>query len=240
VHYQSRPVDSGQDGIHQQLIKVLDKHLHCTYKKPISTYSHTLFASIENLRKRVALPVILDSGCGTGASTQNLALQNPGALVIGIDKSSHRLALGGLHENFELNNNALLLKMDLVDFWRLAVMHDWQLEKHYLLYPNPWPKPKALRKRWYAHPVFPDLLKLGGELELRCNWRIYAEEFQIAINYITPGACKLDEYIAESAISLFEKKYAASGHVLYRCHCRLDNLQMNKRLKLFQQRLPND
>jgi tRNA (guanine-N7-)-methyltransferase len=227
MRYHSRPVDSGQDGIHPQLFKVLKTHLHCEYKKPISAYSQALFASVEDLRRRLNKPVILDSGCGTGASTQQLATETPAALVIGIDKSSHRLARGGLEGDIGHKDNCLLVKMDLVDFWRLALRHHWRLKKHYILYPNPWPKPKHLLRRWHAHPVFPELLRLGGDLELRSNWRVYAEEFQATVEFISPDACKLEEFDAKTSISLFELKYAQSGHKLYRCCCALDNLVKN-------------
>lgn len=227
MQYRSRPVDSGQDGVHPQLFKVLKTHLHSEYKKPISAYSRALFTAVENLRLRIKKPVILDSGCGTGVNTQQLAADAPGALVIGVDKSSHRLARGGLDGDMGHKDNCLLVKMDLVDFWRLALQHRWQLKKHYLLYPNPWPKPKHLRRRWHAHPVFPALLCLGGELELRSNWRVYAEEFQAAMEFIAPGACKLEEFSTKASISLFELKYAASGHRLYRCCCALDDLVEN-------------
>ena len=227
MHYRSRPVNSGQDDVHPHLLKTLETHLHTEYRKPVSLYSQTQFAVVENIRKQLGLPVILDSGCGTGTSTRSLALRYQNALVIGVDKSSHRLALGGTHENLGQEKNSILLKMELIDFWRLALRHGWQLQKHYLLYPNPWPKPKLLKRRWHAHPVFPDLLKLGGELELRSNWRIYAEEFQLALNYITPNIAHLDEYIAKPPISLFEKKYMESGHILYRCLCALDKMVIN-------------
>jgi len=222
-------VDSKQEGIHHQLFDVLDKHLQSDYKKPISTYSLELFSTIENLRKKLALPIILDSGCGTGASSKNLAFQNPNSLIIGIDKSAHRLSLGGMCDAFRLQNNLLLLKMDLVDFWRLATMHNWKLEKHYLLYPNPWPKTKALNKRWHGHPVFPYILQLGGKLELRTNWRLYAEEFHLAINHITPGISVLEKFTCDKAISLFEQKYLKSGHSLYCCHSELNQLVVNIR-----------
>ena len=123
MHYHSRPVSGGQTSIHRQLLQVLAKHLHSAYKKPVTAYSRTLFATVENLRKQINKPVILDSGCGTGASTQILAAENPHALVIGVDKSAHRLARGGLDADIGLRANCLLLKMDLVDFWRLALQH---------------------------------------------------------------------------------------------------------------------
>ncbi len=224
MQYQSRSVDSDQTGIHQHLLKVLELHLHSDYKKPISNYSRCLFTKVESLNRHLNKPIILDAGCGTGASTQELALQNPEALVVGVDKSSHRLARGGTYENFKLSGNCLFLRMDLVDLWRLALIHEWKLQKHYLFYPNPWPKKKLLRKRWQAHPVFPCLLSLGGALELRSNWQTYAEEFQTAINYITPDSCSLEEYVVGTPISLFERKYSQSKHVIYRCFSELDNL----------------
>jgi len=224
VHYQSRPVDSNQNAVHQHLLTRLEKHLRCEYRKPISASSRDIFAEVETLRKQLSKPLILDSGCGTGASTRYLAQQNPHALVVGVDKSSHRLARGRQNGCSGNANNCLLLQVDLVDFWRLAAGNGWRLEKHYLLYPNPWPKARHLQRRWYAHPVFPELLRLRGELEMRCNWLIYAEEFQTVMNYFAPDCCKLEEYNAETALSLFEQKYLASGHRLYRCRCFLDNL----------------
>lgn len=226
----SRAIDSNQNAVHRQLLKVLKTHLNTQYRKPISSSSRSTFSLIDKIRHELNRPLILDSGCGTGHASKLLAKANPDKLIIGVDKSSHRLAKGGLDYNFELLENCLLLKMNLVDFWRLAAEHGWNLEKHYLLYPNPWPKAKHLRKRWYAHPAFPQLLKLGGELELRCNWRLYAEEFQTAMNFIAPNSCVLTEYLEPSGISLFEQKYFKQGHLLYRCNCFLDEtaFKLNK------------
>jgi tRNA G46 methylase TrmB len=222
MRYQSRPVDSGQTEIHSQLLSVLEVHLQTEYRKPISVQSHALFASVEKLQTKLHKPIILDSGCGTGAATFELARHHREALVIGVDKSSHRLALGGMRGEIQLEDNCLLVRMNLVDFWRLALRRGWRLEKHYLLYPNPWPKAKHLRRRWYGHPVFPQILDLGGKLELRCNWRVYAEEFQAAMDYVLPGICDLRKIKVETGLSLFEQKYTASGHTLYQCSCSLD------------------
>ncbi len=224
MQYCSRPVDSSQNGIHRRLYKVLSTHLRAEFRKPISVKNRESFFAVDAIRRRLDKPVVLDSGCGTGASTAKLAALHPDALVIGVDKSSHRLAKGQLDHHCKENGNRLLVKMDLVDFWRLALQQGWRLQKHYLLYPNPWPLPKHLQRRWYAHPVFPDLLRLGGILEMRCNWRVYAEEFLATMEFIAPGTCKLDEYHAKTSISLFELKFSASGHTLYRCYCNLDNL----------------
>lgn len=222
--YRSRPVDSKQTGIHPNLQNLLRRHKQKNYKKPVSRASHNLFTELETQRLEKNLPLILDSGCGTAVSTFLLAERFPQHLVIGVDKSAHRLAKGRLNEDIRQRDNCLLVRMNLIDFWRLALQHQWQLTRHYLLYPNPWPKPAQLSRRWHAHPVFPYLLGLGGLLEMRCNWREYAEEFHAAVNFLQAGNCVLEEFDVGQALSLFEKKYAGSGHQLFRCRAELTEL----------------
>ena len=111
--------------------------------------------------------------------------------------------------------NALWLRAELTSFWRLARRAGWRLERHYLLYPNPWPKPAQLQRRWHGHPVFPDLLGLGGKLEMRSNWSVYAEEFAAAAA-LALGKPVLPLSLGATEITTpFERKYRASGHPLY-------------------------
>ena len=56
-----------------------------------------------------------------------------------------------------------------------------QFKSTLFLYPNPWPKKKHLGRRWHGAPVFPALVKLGGELEMRSNWQTYLDEFALAL-----------------------------------------------------------
>lgn len=47
--------------------------------------------------------------------------------------------------------NLYLCRADLTDFWMLAYREsDWIIDSHYLLYPNPYPKPKHLQLRWHG------------------------------------------------------------------------------------------
>ena len=100
----------------------------------------------------------------------------------------------------------------------LRLLRDAQirLARHYLLYPNPWPKIGHLARRWHGHPVFPDLPELGGRLECRSNWRIYVEEFCFALNRLTQCHAACEPYAPDVALTPFERKYMASGHPLYR------------------------
>jgi tRNA G46 methylase TrmB len=220
-HSGSRRVTSPQQGIHPRLGAVLDAHLARAWRAPLHRPSVLAFEALQVELDGAVTGRVLDSGCGTGDSTRRIARALPDCLVIGVDQSAARLRRGGILRLPHREGNAIWLRADLATFWRLAVDAGWRLQRHYLLYPNPWPKPAQLRRRWHAHPVFPDLLQLGGRLELRCNWAPYALEFAAALNRVLGTDVRPAELgelaiSAESPISSpFERKYRASGHPLY-------------------------
>jgi tRNA G46 methylase TrmB len=226
---------------------------------PVPGHTRTAFAlTAEWLADRGGLdqgarPLIIDSGCGTGRSTILMAQQHPGYLVVGIDRSCKRLAKGlgsaaaALPSDEEplvsdVGSNALLVRADLAGFWRLAVEAGWRARRHRILFPNPYPKPAHLSRRWHTHPSFPLVMRLGGELELRSNWRVYLDETLIAVQAIaelgTEGrgagepAALTEVLAARRALdaqpcvaqyspsapfaSEFEEKYAAAKLPLYR------------------------
>lgn len=211
----SRSVNSSQDDVHPRLASLVDTHLSRTWQAPLHPRSVNAFEALQARIGSEAERLVFDSGCGTGESTRMIARTHPDCLVIGIDKSQARLARIRATSFPHREGNALWVRADLPSFWRLALRAGWRLRHHYLLYPNPWPKPGQLQRRWHAHPVFPDLLRLGGRLELRCNWEIYALEFAVAANRLL-SADTAPRLLAESAITTpFERKYRASGHPLY-------------------------
>jgi len=155
--------------------------------------------------------IILDSGCGTGRSTLLLGERYPNSIVLGIDRSLSRLQRNFLFReddqsdenevvhndeddaDFELSDsssvihkvpalrNVLLIRAELTDFWRCCLNAGWNIRRHYILYPNPYPKMSRLKSRWYAHPSFPIILKLGGDIIIRSNWKGYLDEFQSSV-----------------------------------------------------------
>ena len=137
-------------------------------------------------------------------------MAHPQAHVLGVDQSAERLARAP-----ELPDNARLLRAELADFWRLLLAAGWSVEQHYLFYPNPWPKAAHLRRRWHAHPVFPALLAIGGRLEMRTNFPIYAEEFARALRCSGHADASLLQLRVEEPVSPFERKYRDSGHPLF-------------------------
>ena len=211
----SRAVRSSQAGIHPRLGRLLDRYGASHWDNPLHAPTWRAFEALVQGTEIGTCPLVLDSGCGTGESTRRLARLHPGALVIGVDKSAVRLSRLGGDRFPHREGNALWLRGELASFWRLALEAGWRLERHYLLYPNPWPKPGHLQRRWHAHPVFPDLLRLGGRIEMRCNWKVYADEFAFAVNRLTGAGVRPATVSADDPMSPFERKYRDSGHALY-------------------------
>lgn len=161
--------------------------------------------------------LIFDSCCGVGESTIKLAKMFPESFVVGIDKSAVRIDSSKYYIQRVKNqkNNFVVVRGDVVDFWRLAAEAQINLSHHFLLYPNPWPKKKRLTQRWYAHPVFPALLKLGGILIVHSNWKLYLEEFALAVKIATGREGKIRQIEAETPLTPFEKKYRERGETLF-------------------------
>ncbi|MEM9232742.1 MAG: methyltransferase domain-containing protein [Pseudomonadota bacterium] len=208
----SKPVTSSQEGPHPNLVELVNRHRRHAYQKPVADHGRAAFDEVAHQVSPLNTPLILDSGCGTGESTHALARSYPDHFIIGVDKSVHRLSKEG---RARLPENAALIRADLTDFYRLAAAEGWQLSRHFILYPNPWPKPGHLMRRWHGSPVFPDMIALGGRIELRTNWKTYAEEFRIALaEYDIPSTLERLEPQGDH-LTLFERKYASSGQVLY-------------------------
>lgn len=204
-------VSSNQSGVHPHLARAVLRHQRSPSRRPVALHTVRAFAAADARVRESGRPVILDSGCGTGESAYALAARHPDAIVVGVDKSAARLGRAVRAERGEV----VLVRGELADFWRLAARHHWRVAKHYLLYPNPWPKRRHLLRRWHAHPALPDLLALGGEFELRTNWRVYAEEFTRALELLGFTSA-LEPFTPATPLSAFERKYQAAGHTLYR------------------------
>jgi tRNA (guanine-N7-)-methyltransferase len=224
----SSPVRSTQPGAHPRLAELVARHAANPFRKPPAAYSAAALAHLMAAwNGKQAL--ILDAGCGTGESTHALARRHPRALVVGIDQSVARLALGARKAQrasaAATPPNALVLRADVVDFWLLLAARGIRLERHYLLYPNPWPKAAQVMRRWPAHPAFPLLLQLGGVLECRSNWRTYVEEFCLASRQLGYGSPACEQFVADDPLTPFERKYRDSGHALYRAWVDLDQVE---------------
>lgn len=204
----SRPVYSTQTGVHPDLLHWVNR-ARTGFRKPIAPFNAEAFAKATQWLGSTHTPWILDSGCGTGHSSLCLAEQFPNCRVVGVDRSAHRLS-----KTPSMHDRILWVRADLVDFWRLLAASPWRPQRHYLLYPNPYPKAQHVKQRWHAHPVFPALLTCSPQLICRTNWLIYAQELQQALAWHGVAAT-LTDIQPNPPMTLFERKYQASGHPLW-------------------------
>lgn len=206
--------------------------------QPMAEHTRFAFASLQS-----RLPenhIILDSGCGTGRSSLHLGELFPSSLVVGVDRSLSRLER---NQDFRatddsvqpVSDNVWLVRTDLVGLWRLLLESEIQVDQHYLLYPNPYPKARRMGSRWYAHPSFPLLLQLGADkMVIRSNWEQYLIDFATAIQMASdclqeadPSGNYAGSYVASAqqgprrrnpeqpAWSNFEQKYKDCGEATY-------------------------
>jgi len=219
----SKAIITNQTGIHEKLDEVVQKHLAHPFQKPYQAHTEQAFKEMDEhvnsfLSANPDGKIILDACCGVGQSTRLLAEQNPQALVIGVDKSAHRINRNV--EGFSLDDgyqaqNYHLVRADLNDFYRLVKAANWPVAQHYILYPNPWPKSKHLQRRWHGSAVFPQMTAIGDELILRSNWHLYLAEFQQAAKQVGLSGDISKLAITEQPLTPFEAKYQASDQVCW-------------------------
>lgn len=218
MYANSRAIHSAQLAPHERLEEIVRRHSEHPFQRPIAAHARQAYECLR-ARWHPSRPLVLDAGCGVGASSQQLAQTMPDAFVLGVDQSESRLGRG---KDGTLPDNLLLLRTDLVDFWRLLVAERVRLHQHYLLYPNPWPKIGQMQRRWHGHPVFPALLQLGGVLECRSNWKVYVDELAMAIGVLRGTCPGVEQFEASVPLTPFERKYRDSGQALYRLQVDLD------------------
>lgn len=212
----SRSVTSSQNSPHPRLRHMVSRHLTTNNLKTPAAHTRDAFElMLQWIDGRETL-LILDACCGVGGSSRALAKAFPGHLVIGVDKSANRLERGAGHND---DDNLFMVRADLNDLYPLLVTSGLSFDRHYILYPNPWPKPGHLGRRWHGAPVFADIIQIGRRLELRSNWRLYLEEFQIALE-VAGKASKLAQIQPHVPMTPFEAKYQASGQKLWQLVCQ--------------------
>ena len=154
----SREITTSQVGVHDKLDDLVKKYQVSENKRPISAHTQAAFDEVSRWLDGFDGEVILDSCCGVGESTANIARANPDARVIGVDKSALRV---DKHEHYSAaQDNYKVIRADVNDLWRLVKQSNWNVTQHFLLYPNPYPKKTQVQKRWHASAAMVDLMAI--------------------------------------------------------------------------------
>lgn len=209
----SPAIVSPQHAVHARLDTVVRRHRDHVWRAPLHAPSQEPFARWRAGHDRDA-PLVVDFGCGHGDSTLVLAERHADAILLGVDQSAHRLSRLA-PQGFAVHGRATLMRAEAATVLRLLAADDLRIDTLYLLYPNPWPKPEHLLRRWHGHPVFPTLLGSARHIVLRTNWRVYADEFAMAAGILGRAAAVRTLPADADALTPFERKYCRSGHARF-------------------------
>jgi len=216
---QANSISTTQTTVHEKLDALVQRYRKAENLRPVSEHTRAAFDQVNQWLGNWSGDIIIDSCCGVGESTARLGAANPEAKVIGLDKSQSRL---DKHQHYQCNSeNYAVFRADVIDFWRLIRQHQWRIQQHYLLYPNPYPKPAQVQKRWHGSAAFVDLMAMTPNITVRSNWLVYLLEFAQAAKHYDVTA-NIQQVPDDEAFTPFERKYLASGQICWELICRAE------------------
>ena len=139
--------------------------------------------------------------------------------MVGIDQSAHRLAK---HQPTE-QRNYHLLRAEAEPFG-IASLRQASGYTAIGCSTQPLAKAVAIQEAPSRPWCFPILAQLGGTLEMRTNWHLFAEEFGLAADLIGLKG-SIDTVSPAAPMTLFERKYQSEAR---RCGDSVEILQLAK------------
>ncbi len=123
-------------------------------------------------------PVEIEIGCGVGMHPIRYAMAHPDRTLFAIEHTVERFqSFQRRYENHKRPENLIPVHADAVE-WVTHFVPAASVQRFFILYPNPWPRPGDERRRWYRLPFFGRLLETlvpGGEVLLATNLEDYAQ-----------------------------------------------------------------
>ncbi|MGZ3721854.1 MAG: tRNA (guanine(46)-N(7))-methyltransferase TrmB [Bdellovibrionales bacterium] len=162
----------------------------------------------------------LEIGAGQGLHAVHYCQENPDRLLLAVEKTHVRFAgLSQRRESHPHLENLIALQADAVAFVSHFLPPE-SLDRVFLLYPNPYPKPKQSNLRWHNRPFFAELIKKmksGAELTLATNLEWYAKE--AAMVFTGQWQLEMLEFKEvdpkQTPRTHFEKKYLLRGETCW-------------------------
>ena len=162
----------------------------------------------------------LEIGAGVGLHAIRYALANPDRRLIAVERTEVKYAgLARRHRQHDSPPNLTPLRVDAVPFVTHFV-RPGQLARVFLLYPNPYPKPKHANQRWYNSPFLTELVRKmapGAELTLATNLEWYAAGARLGLSRDFGLTLRRERRLtaADAPRTHFEKKYLARGEACF-------------------------
>ena len=172
-------------------------------------------------------PLYLEIGCGKGGFAGRLALENPDKNIIALDIKIDMLGVGRrtIVKLFEENGktqdditNLLLVNYNVEQLDKIITADD-EIERLYINFCNPWPRPKHKKRRLTYYKkleMYKKFLKMDAEIrfktdddELFDESLEYFEQSGYEITYLTRDLHNSD--VKDNIETEHEKMFSAEG-----------------------------
>ncbi|ENW29765.1 hypothetical protein F923_02275 [Acinetobacter lwoffii NIPH 478] len=158
-------------------------------------------------------PVCVEVGAGKGKHALLFSKNNPDTQLIAIERTREKFLAMQKQHAVEGQNNLQTVHADALP-WIVHALYPQQVERFFILYPNPEPHNPA--QRWVNMPFFEFLLsrlKTGGTITLASNIPAYIEEAEIQVQELWKLPFAKEVIAADSARTHFEIKYLERGEL---------------------------
>lgn len=178
-------------------------------------------------------PLALEIGAGVGLHPILFARRHPEVTVLGIESTHERFAKfqGRLNHHPQIKNlHAIHADARL---WISQNILPGSVDRLFILYPNPYPKPKHSNLRWHSMPftrTLLDTLKPGGILEFGTNLSDYAVDalktftHVYGMEFVSFHALNGARFPRIRGETHFERKYLLAGQKCFRFTLRRPSL----------------
>lgn len=155
--------------------------------------------------------IIVEIGCGAGHHPYTFAKNNPKKFIFAIEHTKTRFKqMQNLISSEGVLSNMLPIHENAIS-WMAHYLPEKSLDKIFLLYPNPYVKPKDWNCRWHALPFWGHLFKLikeDGHLQVATNIQDYAEQcLYFNLKHWKTKLISFEKVLPNTDRTAFEKKY---------------------------------
>ncbi len=161
---------------------------------------------------------IVEIGCGKGRFLIEMAEKNPQIRFLGFEIINKSYKIAKKRAEDKNLKNLLIVRKDAIPIISFNFPDNF-VDEYYFLYPDPWPKRRHRKRRWYFHPFFPEILrtlKIGGKITITTdNINYINEAFYLFKNFYHLEILRFSKVPENFKRTHFEEKFLKRGLSLY-------------------------
>lgn len=179
------------------------------------------FTGMDEMRQWPRLQV--EVGCGRARHLLVTAAREPAAFFLGIERVADRFRTAERRWRESGLRNLRIVRRDVIPLVAFNFPNGC-VDRYEFYYPDPWPRRRHRRRRWYRHPFIVDLLrtlKPGGTILFTSDQARYVHEAAwLLTRRLGCELSRLAPVSPESDRTHFEIKYLAQGRRLVEVELR--------------------